>query len=60
MAEQRKIIVRGSPRSDLDPKALLQVLLAAASQADGPSPSTPSPDVFEAAVEDRRLREPDR
>jgi hypothetical protein len=58
MAKQRKIIVHGEPRADLDPAALLQLLLTIDTEdpARSPAPQS-SPDVFEAAVEDRRRPE---
>ena len=36
MANQRKIIVRGEPRSDIDPAVLVQVLLAIAADWQRP------------------------
>jgi hypothetical protein len=55
MARQRRIIIRGKQRPDIDPAQLVQVLLAIAadwerSGADGAT----SPDVHGSDVEDRQ------
>jgi hypothetical protein len=55
MAKQRKIIVRGKPRTDIDPAVLVQVLLAIAAEWERPhGRSNESPDAFDAAIEDRQ------
>lgn len=54
MAKQRKIIVRGKPRTDIDPAMFVQVLLAIAAESERDiREDLPSPDVFDAAIEDR-------
>lgn len=57
MVKQRKIIVRGKQRADIDPVLLVEVLLAIAAEWELPaSPVFASPDAYDAAIEDRRTR----
>ena len=60
MAKQRKIIVRGDQRHDIDTLELAKVLIALAVEWDQPAPTVGgSPDAFEAAIEDRGGQESD-
>lgn len=54
MARQRKIIVRGKPRANVDPVVLARVLLAIAAewQEGDEAELDASPDTFDAAIED--------
>jgi hypothetical protein len=47
-----RIIVSGKPRTDIDPRVLLHLLLAIAREQQGAKAPTNSPDVFNAAIED--------
>lgn len=54
MARQRRIIVKGRPRANIEPALLARVLLAIASewQQEAAAVSNDSPDTFDAAIED--------
>lgn len=56
MARRKRITVRGKQRADIDPLAFLHVLLAIGDEWDEPTESRPSPDVHQAAIEDRQER----
>jgi hypothetical protein len=53
MAKQRRIKVRGEPRSDIDPAVFLQVLLAIGEECGSAEDAERSTDAFDAAIEDR-------
>ncbi|WP_146759102.1 hypothetical protein [Mycobacteroides abscessus] len=52
MAKHRNIRVRGGQRKNIDPAALLPVLLALAEGGERSHTTADSPDVFGAAIED--------
>jgi hypothetical protein len=52
MARTRRITVRGKQQSEIDPLVFLHVLLAIAEEQDAATRPVPSPDTFDAAVED--------
>lgn len=57
MARYIRVRASGEQRKDIDPAAMLQILLAVAFGEEYLEAEMPSPDVFGAAIEDRAPRE---
>ena len=53
MARQRQLVVRGKQRREIDAAALARLLAELARDLDREQAASSSPDVFEAAIEDR-------
>ena len=51
-SRKSKVVVLGGVRTEIAPVVLLQVLLSIADDMGKPATAQPSPDVFEAAIED--------
>jgi hypothetical protein len=60
MAKQRRIIVRGKQRTNIDAMQLAQALVAIAADWQKPEPADSSPDAFDAAVVDRQAEGTER
>ena len=52
MASQKRIIVRGEAREDVDPLLLVHVLVAIAEEQEQAVVASSSPDAYDAAIED--------